>query len=185
MINEIFKSCEDRMKKVVENFHKELAKISTGRATPAMLDSIRVEYYGSLMPISQVATVTVPEPRTLAISPFEKSMLEPIEKAISVANIGLNPRNDGIIIRIPVPPLTEDRRREFVKQAKASAEHEKVIIRGIRQQSNDQLKKAEKDKNISQDDLKGAEKKTQALTDQYIKEIDHICQTKEKAIMEV
>lgn len=185
MINDIQSDCAQRMDKVIENFHRELARISTGRATPAMLDGVRVDYYGSMMPISQVATITVPEPRSLVISPFEKNMLGPIEKAIMEANIGLNPMNDGKIIRVPVPALTEDRRKEFVKQAKAMAEHEKVAVRKVRQDGNEKLKSAEKEKAISQDDLKVGQEKIQHLTDEYIKKIDHFCQTKEKAIMEV
>lgn len=185
VINELYSDCETRMEKVIANFHRELAKISTGRANPGMVDSIKVDYYGSVMPISQVASITVPEPRSIVISPFEKNMLSPIEKAIMEANIGLTPMNDGRIIRVPVPALTEDRRKEFVKQAKAIAEQEKVAVRKVRQEGNEKLKSGEKDKEISQDDLKVGQEKIQHLTDDYIKKIDHLCQTKEKAIMEV
>jgi ribosome recycling factor len=185
MISEVLKDAEDRMKKGVEAMKKEYTTIRAGRANPNMLDKIVVEYYGAATPINQLANISVPEPRMLALQPWDKSSLPAIEKAILKSDLGLNPSSDGTVIRLIIPQLTADRRTEIVKTIKKKAEDARVAIRNIRRDANDHLKKLEKDHSASEDEVKRAQDDCQKMTDKYIKEIDHIMDTKEKEIMEV
>lgn len=185
MTKQILKDAEERMKKSVEAFRHELAGMKAGRATPAMLDKIRVDYYGTPTPVNQVANIEVADSRTLTIKPWDRSMLKALEKAILTSDLGLNPNNDGVTIRLNIPPMTEDRRKEMVKVVQKRTEEERVVIRNIRRDANDQVKKAEKEKSISEDEAKRGQDDVQKLTDKYIKEADHIMDLKEKEIMEV
>jgi ribosome recycling factor len=172
------------MEKAVDHTDNEFSKIRAGKASPAMLDGIMVEYYGNPTPLSQVGSVNSPDARTLVIQPWEKSLLGPIERAIMEANLGFNPQNDGIIIRINVPPLTEERRRDLVKRAKGEAENGKIAIRNIRKDTNEKIKKFKAD-GVSDDDIKVGEAECQKLTDAYIVKIDQLAELKEKDIMTV
>lgn len=185
MVKEILRQTEDKMQKTVEAFRRELASVKAGRATPALLDRITVEYYGQQMPINQIAGVTAPEPRLLVIQPWDKGALRAIEKAIMASDLGINPTNDGNVIRLAIPQLTEERRKELVKTVHRMAEEQRVVIRNHRRDANDQVKKAEKDKSISEDEAKRGQDEVQKLTDKYIKEIDQILANKEKEMMEV
>lgn len=171
------------MQKAIEHLESELSKIRAGRANPAMLDSIHVDYYGTNTPLSQVSSVTIPDARTIAIQPWEKGMLSPIEKAIQAANLGFNPQNDGTLIRINIPVLTEERRKELVKKTKAEVEHGKVTIRNIRRDANEHIKKDSK--SVPEDVIKGLEDQIQKLTDQFIAIIDKHLDAKEKEIMTI
>lgn len=173
------------MDKTVEDLRREFQKIRTGRANTALLDDVRVEYYGNPAPLSQVANMAVPEPRTITISPWEPKMIGVIEKAILNANLGLTPGNDGKLIRLTLPPLTEERRKEIVKGLKKLDEDHKVAVRNIRRKAIDDLKKLEKDKAITEDDLKKYEKEVQTLTDSFITRLDEVLSHKEKEVMEV
>ncbi|MDY0384132.1 ribosome recycling factor [Trichlorobacter sp.] len=173
------------MDKTVEDLRKEFLKIRTGRANIALLDEVRVDYYGNPATLSQVANLAVPEPRTITITPWESKMIGPIEKAILNANLGLTPGNDGKLIRLTLPPLTEERRKEIVKGLKKMDEDHKVAVRNIRRKAIDELKKLEKDKAISEDDLKKLEKDVQTATDAVIARLDEILSHKEKEVMEV
>ncbi|HFE52774.1 MAG TPA: ribosome recycling factor [Bacteroidetes bacterium] len=184
IVKEIHDDAERRMKKAVEATESELAKIRTGKASPAILDAIRVEYYGNNVPIKQVASISVPEPRLIVIQPWEKKMLSEIEKAIMKSDLGLNPVNDGTVIRVPFPPLTEERRKDLVKLVHKLGEEGRVAVRNIRRDANEKLKKAEKNHEISEDDLHRGQKEIQELTDEYIGKIDKIIQAKEKEILE-
>lgn len=181
----ILKDAEDRMMKSVAAMEEDLASLRTGRASAALFDKISVEYYGTPTPLSQVAGISVPESRLVVIQPWDKALLGEIEKAIQSSELSLNPNNDGKVIRINIPPLTEERRKEIVKLAKNTAEHSRVAVRNIRRDANDELKKAEKDGNLSEDDLKRAEEKVQKLTDQYIEQINEILTAKETEILEI
>ena len=176
--------CEEQMKKTIEHARAELVKIRAGKANPNMLDGILVDYYGNETPLNQVANVNTPDSQTLAIQPWEKSMIEPIEKAIQDANLGLNPQDDGTIVRINIPPLTEERRIALVKQAKAEAEACKVSIRNIRREANDEIKGLVK-KGLAEDSAKDAESSIQDLTDKYISQLDQHMDAKEKEILTV
>jgi len=180
----VFTETEDRMKKAFEHLKKDFTAIRTGRATPALLDRITVDAYGTTMPINQVATVTVPEPRMLVLQPFDKSQMSTIEKAIQKSDLGINPTNDGVTIRLALPPLNEERRRDLVKQVKKRTEEAKVALRNIRRDAIEELKKM-KDDGASEDDIKRAETQIQKLTDKYIHEFDGALGHKEKEIMEV
>ncbi len=184
IVKEIHDDAERRMKKAVEATESELAKIRTGKASPAILDTIRVEYYGNNVPIKQVASISAPEPRLIVIQPWEKRMLSEIEKAIMKSDLGLNPVNDGTVIRVPFPPLTEERRRDLVKLVHKLGEEGRVAVRNIRRDANEKLKKAEKNHEISEDDLHRGQKEIQELTDEYIEKIDKVIQAKEKEILE-
>lgn len=184
LIDTVYAETEQRMKKSIEALKKDFSRIRTGRANPQLLDGINVDYYGSQMPINQVANISIPEARLVIIQPWEKTMLSIIEKAVQASNLGLNPKNDGNVIKLPIPPLSEERRKELVKNSKTISEDNKVAIRNIRRDSNDKIKKAEKDKQITQDELKKGEEKIQKLTDQYIKHVDEHLVLKEKEIME-
>ena len=179
------KDAKGRMDKTIETLRSELAKVRTGKATTVLLDSIRVDYYGNMVPLNQVGNVSVLDAHTLSITPWEKQMVQIIDKAILEANLGLNPISDGTNLKIPIPPLNEERRKELVKLVKKFGEESKVAIRNIRRDANDHLKKEQKDKKITEDQLRDAEIETQKLTDDHIKLIDEILKHKEKEIMEV
>ena len=180
----IMEDLEDSMKKAISHLETELVKIRAGKANPQMLDGIVVDYYGSPTPLNQVANVSVADVRTLTIQPWEKNMLQPIERAIINSNIGINPQNDGNMIRMFLPPLTEERRREFVKRANGEGEHSKVAIRNIRRDAIEQIKKLQKD-GLSEDAAKDAEKEIQDTTDKFIVVIEKHLASKEKEIMAV
>lgn len=172
------------MDKAIDHCDAELQKIRAGKANPSMLDDISVDYYGSPTPLNQIGSVNTPDARTIVIQPWEKSMLNPIEKAIMEANLGLNPQNDGTIIRINVPPLTEERRRDLVKKAKAEAENGKIAVRNIRKEANEKIRKL-KSEGVSEDEMKTGEGEVQKLTDAYIARVDKLAEAKEKDIMTV
>jgi ribosome recycling factor len=185
MVREILKEAEDKMQKAFEVLRHELATIRTGKATTALLDGIKVDYYGKMSPLPQIGNVSVADVHTLAVQPWDKSMLEPVTKAILQANLGLNPQKDGERIRVPIPPLNEERRRELVKLTKKFGEESKVAIRNIRRDCIEHLKKSEKAEHFSEDERKRGEGEAQKMTDKYTKEIDGLLGTKEKEIMEV
>jgi len=185
MITDLIDQAEVRMKKAVEVLRKDLAGIRAGRANPSMLDKVVVDYYGVPTPVNQLANISVPEPRLLIIQPWDKTSIKAIEKAIFKSNLGINPSNDGNVIRLSIPQLTEERRGELVKVVKKQTEELKVAVRNIRRDENENLKKLEKDKVASEDDVKKAQEKVQKLTDKYIKELDDVLQNKENEIMEV
>jgi ribosome recycling factor len=174
----------ERMKKSIASLKDEFNTIRTGRASAALFDKVRVDYYGDKSPLSQVATISIPEARLVVIQPWDKGLIGEIEKAIQRSELGLNPSNDGKVIRIAIPPLTEERRKELVKQAKAQAEQSRVAIRNIRRDGNDELKKLEKDGELTEDGLKTVEEELQKSTDKFIQEINKILDEKEKEIME-
>lgn len=180
----IIGAAEESMANSISHLESELLKIRAGKASPAMLSSIMVDYYGSMTKLAQVANVNTPDAKTLRIQPWEKGMIEPIEKAIAYSNLGFNPQNNGEVIMITVPPLTEDRRRDLVKTAKAEAEHAKVSIRNARKEANDEIKKLQKD-GLSEDIAKSAENEIQELTDTYNKKVDLEVERKEKDIMTI
>lgn len=185
MIEPIKSATESRMKKTIESLHSELAKLRTGRAHPSLLDQVRVAYYGNEVPLQQVATVTIADSRTLLVSPWEKTMFQPIEKAIMASGLGLNPATSGNAIRVPLPPLTEERRKEMVKLVKNEAENARVSVRNARRDANGQLKELLKKKEISEDEEHHAQELIQKLTDKYIAEAERVAQTKEKDLLEV
>ncbi|HEX9252080.1 MAG TPA: ribosome recycling factor [Ignavibacteriaceae bacterium] len=184
-MHQLIKDASNRMDKTLEALRSELSKVRTGKATTALLDGVKVDYYGSLTPISQVGNITVLDPHTLSITPWDKSMVQPIDRAILEANLGFNPISDGTNLKIPIPALTEERRKDFVKLVKKFGEDAKVAIRNVRRDANDHLKKEQKDKKMSEDELKHSEDEVQKLTDQHIKMIDEILKHKELEIMEV
>lgn len=173
-----------RMEKTITALKDEFKTLRTGRASASIFDKIRVDYYGTPTPLNQVSTISVPEARSIIIQPFDKTLINEIEKAIQKSELGLNPSNDGKVIRISIPPLTADRRKELVKQAKATAENSRVAIRNIRRDGNDDLKKQQKDGLLTEDGLKSAEAELQKSTDKFIQEINKILEDKEKEIME-
>ncbi|MFI3256791.1 MAG: ribosome recycling factor [Spirochaetales bacterium] len=174
----------ERMTKSVAALKDDFNSIRTGRASASLFDKVRVEYYGDLSPLNQVATISIPEARSVLIQPFDKSLIGEIEKAIQKAELGLNPSNDGKVLRISIPPLTADRRKELVKQAKVMAESSRVAIRNIRRDGNEELKKLQKEGSITEDELKSSEDSLQKSTDKFIGEINKIFEEKEKEIME-
>lgn len=182
---EVHKEIEEKMKKTIAVVQDELNSIRAGRANPAMLDRISVEYYGSQTPLKQIATVAAPEPRLITIQPFDPSVLTEIEKMIQKSDLGINPSNDGKIIRLVVPQLTEERRKNLTKIVRAKAEDGRVAIRNERRTGNDALKKMEKAGDLTEDDLKLAQSEIQKLTDMYIEKIDQMVEVKEKEILEV
>lgn len=184
-MHQILSDANNRMNKTLEALRAELAKVRTGKATTALLDGIKVDYYGTPTLINQVGNLSVLDSHTLSITPWDKAMVQVIDKAILEANLGFNPISDGTNLKIPVPPLTEERRKDFVKLVKKFGEDAKVAIRNVRRDANEHLKKEEKDKRISEDDLKHNESEVQKLTDHHIKMIDEILKHKEKEIMEV
>lgn len=185
MEEEILGECREKMVKRLKAFERELTRVRTGRASVAMLDGIKVEYYGAPTPLNQVSTVSTPDARTIVVSPFEKSLLSEIEKAIHKADLGVNPTNDGNIVRIPIPQLTEDRRKEIAKSIKKMAEDARVGIRQARREANDLVKKFEKSKEINEDDSKKLQGDIQKETDVFIKKIDETSESKEKEVLTV
>jgi len=185
IIDELLLDLEDRMEKGVENVRHELAKIRTGMASPALLDTITVEAYGSTMPLKQVATVSVPELRLITIQPWDKSLMNEVTRAIQKSDLGLTPSSDGILIRVPIPPLTEERRKELVKLTRKFGEEGKIAVRNVRRDGNDTLKHMEKDSKIREDEHRWASDEVQKLTDKAVHTIDEILKHKEDEIMEV
>ncbi len=184
-IKEIESHAKARMEKVLSDLQHEMASIRTGRASVGLLDSVRVDYYGTLTPLNQLATLHVPEPSLITVQPWDVSQIGAIEKAIRSADLGLNPNNDGRIIRVPVPPLTEERRKEIVKHLHVVAEDHKVAARNLRRDANENIKKLLKDKVISEDDDRRAHDEVQKLTDGYITKLDQAAKVKEKEILEL
>ena len=182
---EILKQAEDRMKKAVEVLREELIKIRTGKATTVLLDGIKVDYYGTMTSLNKIASVSTPDVHTIAVQPWEKSVIPLIEKAILQANIGLNPANDGTVIRVPIPALNEERRRELVKLIKKFGEDGKIAIRNVRRDAIEHFKKAEKVDHMPEDERKRGDQEAQKLTDKFTKDIDGLLALKEKEIMEV
>ena len=185
MIKDVLKELEDKMKKSVQSLQKELGGLRAGRATPALLEKLVVEYYGVPSPIHQVASVNVPDARTLVIQPWDKAMLKAIEKAIQKSDLGLTPNSDGTLIRLLIPSLTTQRRNELVKVARKKAEETKVAVRNLRRDANELVKKLEKDGDVSEDQAKKGQDEIQKLTDRYVKEIDEVLLAKETEITEV
>jgi len=184
-MEQVISDARARMDKSLEALRSELSKIRTGKATTALLDGIKVDYYGNMTLLNQLANVTVLDAHTLSITPWDKSVVSHVEKAILEANLGFNPVNDGTNLKIPVPPLNEERRRDFVKLVKKFGEESKIAVRNVRRDANEHLKREEKNKKISEDQLKEAEDKIQKLTDEHILKIDDVLKHKEKEIMEV
>ncbi len=185
MLDEIKKDADLRMQKSLEVLSQELAKIRTGRAHPDLLKSIKVEYYGQLTPLAQVASVSVADSRTLSVTPFDKSMIQVVDKVIRTSNLGVNPATAGNVIRIPIPPLTEERRKMLVKQVKAEGENAKVAIRNVRRDANSSIKELLKAKEISEDEERKSEDAIQKITNQFISKVDDAISVKEKDLMKV
>ena len=184
-MKDVLNRAEERMGRRIKHLNEEYKTIRAGRANPSILDKVTVDYYGSPTPVNQVANISVPEARTITIQPWDGSMLGPINKAIQTSEIGINPQNDGKVIRLNFPPLTEDRRKEIVKDVAKISEGTKVQIRNVRRDAIDDLKKLKKNGDLTEDDLKDGEKDVQKLTDKFIKEADSICSDKKKEIMEL
>ena len=184
-MEEILEEAEKKMQKTVESISGQLARLRTGKASPALLEGIKVDYYGIPTPINQIASISTPEPRLIVIHPWDKSAVSAIEKAIQSSDLGLNPNSDGTVIRIPIPPLTEERRKELLKVAKNIAEEGKVAIRNIRRETIEKIKKMQKDGEIPEDDSYRLQDKVQDLTEKYTKKIDEILKNKEEEIMTV
>jgi ribosome recycling factor len=185
MIKDIIKTSTEKMSKAVEHVRVEFIKIRTGKASTALLDGIKVDYYGTPTPLNQVGNISTPDSHTITIQPWDKTVIQAIEKAVLNSNLGLNPINDGNVLRVPIPPLTEERRKELVKVIKHKAEEGKVAIRNIRRDQIEHLRKTEKEEHISEDERKHGETEIQKLTDKHIKEVDELLVKKEKEIMEV
>jgi ribosome recycling factor len=185
MIDEIIKEADQRMSKTIEALHNELKGVRTGRANSSLLDGIMVDYYGSASALNQVANVAVQDSRTLTVTPWEKTMIEPIEKAIMSSNLGLNPVSAGMVIRIPLPPLTEERRKDLVRLVGQIAENSKIALRNIRRDANTHLKMLLNEKEITEDDLRGSEKSVQDVTDKFVNQVDEVIADKEKELMEI
>ena len=185
MIKDIIAKSEEKMNKTISVLKSDLATLRAGRANPTMLDRVKVDYYGSLCPLSQVANVSAPEPRVLVISPWKKSLIKEIEKAILTSDLGINPSNDGSVIRLVVPELTEETRKNLVKVVKKTGEEAKVALRSIRRDANDKIKALKKDGEITEDELKTGEDKVQKIVDAFVKEVDTIVTAKEKEIMSI
>jgi ribosome recycling factor len=183
-LKETYTQLKTRMDKAVEDFRREMAATRTGRANVHMLDTVSVDYYGSMMPLNQIATVHAPEPQMITVQPFDPSAMVNVEKAIRTADLGLNPMNDGKLIRVPVPPLTEERRKDMVKHLHKILEEHRTAIRNIRRDGNDAIKKAMKDKKITEDDEKRALDEIQKLTDDEIKKMEEMSKAKEKEVLE-
>lgn len=185
MPNSVKNEANDRMEKTLQSLKKDLGSLRAGRATPSLLDKVQVEYYGAMTPINQVANISAPEPRLIVIQPWDKTSLPNIEKALQKSDLGLTPNNDGSVIRINIPALTEERRAELVKMVKKSGEEAKVSIRNVRRDANDEFKKMEKSGDISEDESRRHQEDIQKLTDQFVKQIDEAIISKEKDIMSV
>lgn len=182
-LDSILMDAEERMSKSLEHLQHELATIRTGRATPSLLDSVKVEYYGSIMPINQVATVSAPEPRLIVVQPWEKRLIPEIEKAILSSDLGLNPGNDGNVIRLPIPELSEERRQSLLKLVKKFCEDCRVAVRNVRRDANESIKKLEKSHEISEDNSHDGQDQIQKLTDKYIQDVDDLLAQKEKEVL--
>lgn len=185
MISDVKSMTSAGMSKALDAFKRDLAKVRTGRASLNVLDDVRVDYYGTPTPLNQVGTLAVPEPRMITIQPWEKNLIPEIEKAILKSDLGLNPASDGQLVRLVFPPLTEERRKEMVKQVKRMGEDAKIAIRNVRRDSNDTLKQLEKDKEITEDELKRGEKEVQDVTDDFVSKVDQVIADKEKDLMEI
>lgn len=185
MLDEQYKKTEEHMKKTLELLLQELSGIRTGKASPAILDSIRVNYYGQHVPIKQVANIAVPDARMITIQPWDRGLIHEIEKAIQASDLGLNPQNDGGTIRLPVPQLTEERRRDLVKVVKRIGEESKVAVRNVRRDTNERIKKLEKEHDISEDEMRSKQDAIQKLTDAFIKKVDEAVASKEKEVLEL
>jgi len=184
MMDEIFKDVEDRMQKTLDATAREFGRTRTGRATPELVENIQVDVYGSSMPIKQLGTIAIPQPRVIKISPFDQGNLAAIEKAISTSDLGIQPRSDGNFVIVEIPALTEERRKELVKLVKKKAEEKKVALRNIRRDGNDEIKLLEEEKEISEDERERGLKKIQELTDKYTEKVDEMIEKKEQEIME-
>lgn len=185
MINEIQEDAQERMAKCVEATKNQMAKVRTGRAHPSLLDSIKVSYYGAMTPLNQVGNVSIEDSRTLTISVFDSTMIQAVEKAIMTSDLGLNPMSAGAIIRIPLPALTEERRKDLIKVVRAEAENGRIAVRNVRREANSDVKALEKEKECTEDDVHRSEDEVQKLTDAHIKQIDEILTAKEAELMEV
>lgn len=185
MLDDLKKDARERMSKCVQTFQSDLKKLRTGRAHPSLIEHLRVDYYGSEVPLQQVASISVEESRTLVVSPWEKTMVQPIEKAIHKSDLGLNPMTAGTIIRIPMPPLTEERRRDITKVLRHDAENARVAVRNVRRDVMNDIKDLLKEKLVSQDDERRAEVEVQKLTDKYVADVDQLLAAKEKEVMQV
>ncbi|AVJ55682.1 ribosome recycling factor [Idiomarina sp. OT37-5b] len=185
MIDEIIKDAEQRMQKSVESLRSQMSKVRTGRAHPSLLDGVMVNYYGSDTPLKQLANITTEDSRTLALTVFDKSSTQAVEKAIMSSDLGLNPASAGSVIRIPLPPLTEERRRDLVKIVRNEAEQGRVAVRNIRRDANSDVKELLKEKEITEDEERAAEEQIQKITDKYVKQIDEALKAKEQDLMEV
>lgn len=184
-VKEILELTESKMRKTIDVLRVDLASVRAGRATPSLLEKVMVDYYGTPTPVTQVASVTVPEPRMIIIQPWEKNLLKEIERAIMKSDLGLNPNSDGSVIRLNLPQLTEERRKEIVKTVHKKAEDARVIVRNLRRDANDAVKKVEKAKEITEDEAKKGTEDVQKMTDKFIKEIDSVMANKEKEVMEI
>jgi len=185
MLDDLKKDARERMTKCVQNFQSDLKKLRTGRAHPSLIEHLRVDYYGSEVPLQQVASISVEDGRTLVVSPWEKTVVQAIEKAIHKSDLGLNPMTAGTIIRIPMPPLTEERRRDITKLLRHDAENARVAVRNVRRDVMNDIKELLKEKLVSQDDERRAEGEVQKLTDKYVADVDHLLAAKEKEVMQV
>lgn len=185
MPNEVIRQSEESMKKSIENLKHELMGIRTGKANPGLLEGVRVSYYGQMVPLKQVANIAVPEARLITVQPWEKTLSPEIEKAIRASGLGLNPQIEGALIRLPIPPLTEERRKDLVKLVKKYAEDTRVAIRNLRRDANERFKKLEKDHKISEDEFHTRQEEIQKVTDKFIKQVDEVMASKEKEILEV
>ncbi len=185
MVKEILKQAEESMLKSIGNLRHELTGIRTGKANPALLDTVKVNYYGQTVPLKQVANIAVPDARLITVQPWDKTLVPEIEKAIMSSELGLNPQSDGVLIRLPIPPLTEERRKDLVKVVKRMAEDARIAVRNVRRDANEKVKKLEKDHQISEDEMHLRMEEIQKLTDEHIKQIDEIVEVKEKEIMEI
>ncbi len=185
MINDIISDTEEGMQKALESFKRELTKIRTGRATTSLLDGVKVEYYGTPTPMNQVATLQVVDARLITIKPWEKNLIPAIEKAIRTSDLGLNPVSDSDLVRLPIPALTAERRKDLAKVVKKMAEEARVAVRASRRDANDMIKSAEKDGDVTEDDRKAGEKQVQDLTDKFVALVDEVTASKEKEIMEL
>jgi ribosome recycling factor len=185
MIEETHQTAERKMKRAVEALQHDLSSVRTGRASPALLERVQVDYYGAATPLNAVATINVPEPRLLVIQPWDKKMLPVIEKAIQKSDLGLTPSSDGTVVRLPIPQLNEERRRDLVKQVHKRVEEARVAIRNCRREAIDDMRKAERDKQVSEDDVKRAQERLQKLTDSYVAQVDDVGRRKESEVMEI
>jgi ribosome recycling factor len=185
MLKEVLKNTEETMASAIEHLQNDLSGIRTGKANPALLDSIRVDYFGQQVPLKQVASIAVPDPRLITIQPWDKTVVPEIEKAILGSELGLNPQNDGTIIRLPIPQLTEERRKDLVKAVKRLGEDAKVSLRNIRRNVNDDIKKLEKSHDIGEDEMHSNQEEIQKLTDSYVKQVEEVISAKEKDVLEI